>query len=84
MGGFLMGFFMGVLLLTNDDVDETGEKLLPWYSNLARVIALVLGVLWLCVMLIVLFKNEDGNSVCTWCRYLDCFDTPWWTCPDSH
>jgi hypothetical protein len=83
MGGFFMGFLLGVLFLTNDECDEDGRRLLPWYSNIARIISFVLALLWLISMLIILFKTENGNSVCSWCKYLDCFDTSWWTCPDQ-
>jgi membrane associated rhomboid family serine protease len=83
MGGFLMGFLLGVLLLTNDEMDDSGKRLLPWYSNMARVIALSLSLLWMISMLIILFKTGNGNVLCSWCKYLDCFNTPWWTCPDQ-
>jgi hypothetical protein len=75
-----MGFLLGIIILSNDEVDVSGNRLLPWYSNIARAIALGTSLLWIITMLIVLF-SADRHSFCQWCRYIDCFDSALWTCP---
>eukprot|EP00475_Leptophrys_vorax_P009297 TRINITY_DN16162_c0_g1_i1.p1 TRINITY_DN16162_c0_g1~~TRINITY_DN16162_c0_g1_i1.p1 ORF type:complete len:375 (+),score=89.16 TRINITY_DN16162_c0_g1_i1:81-1205(+) len=81
IGGLVSGFFLGLILLTNTDRDEKGKRLVPCYSKLVTVLAAVALVVWFLVMFSLLYANTNGNTYCAFCKYFDCVETPWWTCP---
>jgi membrane associated rhomboid family serine protease len=83
IGGLICGFMLGLILLTNTLRDERGKRLVPWYSKLITVLAAVALVVWFLVLFSLLYSNKNGNQYCPYCKYLDCVDTPWWTCPSA-
>jgi len=81
IGGLVCGFFMGMILMTNNERDERGKRLVPCCSRLISVLAAVALVTWFLVLFALLYANKNGNAYCTYCKYLDCVDTSYWTCP---
>lgn len=82
IGGLVAGFLLGLMLLTNNERDESGKRLLPWYSSALVILASIATFAWFVAMFALLYSNKNGNSYCTWCHYLDCvvINSSWWTC----
>lgn len=50
------------------------------YQLILLIIAFLLLVSGLVVGFVFLLRGVDGNEHCSWCHYLSCFPTPFWTC----
>jgi membrane associated rhomboid family serine protease len=81
LGGLICGFLLANISLTHDIRDYDGKRILiPRYSKILTVISAILVLLWIIVMFSLLYSNSNANQACTWCKYLDCVDTQWWSC----
>ncbi|WZZ91939.1 hypothetical protein YC2023_120518 [Brassica napus] len=50
------------------------------YQYILWLLSLALLIAGFVVALVLLFKGEDGNDHCHWCRYLSCIPTSRWSC----
>jgi len=87
LAGFITGSAVGYIVLirkrvyTNRSGNERAKELtscqkLLMFSSAAFIVMeiLVLAVLW---------GEADVYSQCEWCKYLQCFDTPFWDCSQT-
>merc|ERR1719321_794396 len=44
------------------------------------MIAAVVLFLLMCVGLYMLYTDVDAYGWCTWCKHIQCVETPWWSC----
>jgi hypothetical protein len=56
---------------------------LQWYGECFAVIGAVLLIGWLSFGFFFLYSARDAYEWCTFCKYLSCLPTPWWTCPSN-
>ncbi|XP_009122358.1 RHOMBOID-like protein 3 isoform X1 [Brassica rapa] len=92
VGGFLTGFLLGFVLLARPQFKWLARENMPQgrrltskykpYQYLLWLLSLALLVLGFVMALVLLFKGEDGNDHCRWCRYLRCIPTSRWNCDD--
>ncbi|KAH0861366.1 hypothetical protein HID58_089627 [Brassica napus] len=92
VGGFLTGFLLGFVLLARPQFKWLARENMPQgrrltskykpYQYLLWLLSLALLVLGFVMALVLLFKGEDGNDHCRWCRYLRCIPTSRWSCDD--
>uniref|UniRef100_A0A1J3DX41 RHOMBOID-like protein n=1 Tax=Noccaea caerulescens TaxID=107243 RepID=A0A1J3DX41_NOCCA len=86
VGGFLTGFFLGFLLLARPQFKWLARQNMPLrskykpYQYLLWLLSLALLIAGFVVALLMLFRGEDGNDHCHWCRYLRCIPTSSWSC----
>lgn len=71
-GGLLLGF---VVLLHTDARGELRSK-----QVVGAVLSAITYVLLLGAGLLVLYFRIELLQLCTWCKYMSCVPTPWWTC----
>lgn len=81
LGGLVCGFLMGNILLTNNMHDEKGKRLLPCYSKLLTLLSALGLIVWFVTLFGLLYGNKNAYQYCSFCKYLDCVPTPYWTCP---
>ncbi|KAA3456266.1 RHOMBOID-like protein 3 [Gossypium australe] len=89
-GGFITGFLLGFVLLSRPQFGWLERQNLPAgtlikskykpYQYVLWLVSLVLLVVGLTVALVMLFRGENGNDHCRWCRYLSCVSTSRWDC----
>ncbi|KAJ0266200.1 RHOMBOID-like protein 3 [Hirschfeldia incana] len=89
VGGFLTGFLLGFLLLARPQIkwfsrkhmsqDRRTSKYKP-YQYILWLLSLALLIVGFVVALMLLFRGEDGNDHCHWCRYMRCVPTSGWSC----
>ncbi|CAH8312763.1 unnamed protein product [Eruca vesicaria subsp. sativa] len=89
VGGFLTGFLLGFVLLARPQIRWFAREHMPQgrriskykpYQYILWLLSLALLVLGFVVASVLLFKGEDGNDHCHWCRYLRCIPTSRWSC----
>ncbi|KAJ1693442.1 hypothetical protein LUZ63_010140 [Rhynchospora breviuscula] len=90
IGGFMTGFLLGFVLLVRPRFGWYESRMLPHerkprskymaYQWILAAIAFCLFVVGFSVGLTMLFKGENANERCHWCRYLSCVPTSRWTC----
>ncbi|CAN6866322.1 unnamed protein product [Brassica oleracea] len=90
VGGFLTGFFLGFLLMARPQIKWLERQHMPQgrrltskykpYQYILWLLSLALLIAGFVVALVLLFKGEDGNDHCHWCRYLSCIPTSRWSC----
>ncbi|KAL0752170.1 hypothetical protein Bca101_034173 [Brassica carinata] len=90
VGGFLTGFFLGFLLMARPQIKWLERQHMPQgrrltskykpYQYILWLLSLALLIARFVVALVLLFKGEDGNDHCHWCRYLSCIPTSRWSC----
>ncbi|KAF8115582.1 hypothetical protein N665_0025s0050 [Sinapis alba] len=90
VGGFLTGFLLGFLLLARPQIKWFAREQMPQgrrptpkyklYQYILWLLSLALLLVGFVVALVLLFKGEDGNDHCHWCRYLRCIPTSGWSC----
>ncbi|KAG2262848.1 hypothetical protein Bca52824_069927 [Brassica carinata] len=90
VGGFLTGFLLGFLLLARPQIKWFAREHMPQgrcvtpkympYQYILWLLSLALLIVGFVVALVLLFKGEDGNDHCHWCRYLSCIPTSGWSC----
>ncbi|KAG8374870.1 hypothetical protein BUALT_Bualt10G0040500 [Buddleja alternifolia] len=90
IGGFLTGFLLGFVLLVRPQFGWSGRQHGPAhtivkskysvYQYVFWIVATILLVVGFTVGLVMLFKGENGNDKCSWCRYLSCVPTSRWSC----
>ncbi|XP_033137915.1 RHOMBOID-like protein 3 [Brassica rapa] len=90
VGGFLTGFFLGFLLMARPQIKWLERQHMPQgrrltskykpYQYILWLLSLALLIAGFLVALVLLFKGEDGNDHCHWCRYLSCIPTSRWSC----
>lgn len=81
LGGFVGGFLMGSIVLIDPHHNYGYQtKTKPWYSTVLILLSSVCIILWFIVLSWIFIWNSDPNRICSWCRYLDCIETPFWTC----
>ncbi|KAL0709132.1 hypothetical protein Bca4012_016110 [Brassica carinata] len=92
LGGFLAGFLLGFVLLARPQFKwlarehiVQGRRLTSKYKPyqyILWILSLALLIAWFVVALVMLFRGEDGNDHCRWCRYLRCIPTSRWSCEE--
>ncbi|XP_010423236.1 PREDICTED: RHOMBOID-like protein 3 [Camelina sativa] len=92
VGGFLTGFLLGFILLARPQFKWLAREHMPQgtplrykykpYQYLLCLLSLALLIAWFVVTLMMLFRGENGNDHCRWCRYLRCVPTSRWSCDD--
>ncbi|CAH9077508.1 unnamed protein product [Cuscuta epithymum] len=90
IGGFLSGFFLGFVLLLRPQfgwperldlpADARMKSKFNIYQYVLFVVALILLIIGFVVGLVMLYKGENANDRCKWCRYLSCVPTSRWQC----
>ncbi|CAH2073725.1 unnamed protein product [Thlaspi arvense] len=90
VGGFLSGFLLGFILLARPQFRWLARDHMPQgtrltskykpYQYLLWLLSLALLIAGFVVALLMLFRGEDGNDHCRWCRYLRCIPTSRWSC----
>ncbi|KAI7988576.1 RHOMBOID-like protein 3 [Camellia lanceoleosa] len=90
IGGFLSGFLLGFLLLLRTQfgwpehqhlqADARVKSKHTIFKYLLLVVALVLLIVGFTLGLAMLFRGENGNDHCSWCRYVSCVPTLRWNC----
>ncbi|ESQ40661.1 hypothetical protein EUTSA_v10014021mg [Eutrema salsugineum] len=90
VGGFLSGFLLGFVLLARPQFRWLAREHMPQgtrltskykpYQYLLWLLSLTLFIAGFVVALLMLFRGEDGNHHCSWCRYLRCIPTSRWSC----
>jgi membrane associated rhomboid family serine protease len=75
IGGVLLGFPL-LIYLWNGPKDGCSTRQAVGGAvgavGFAVIFVLVLGLL---------IAGVNASSFCTWCRYISCVPSPWWTCP---
>ncbi|CAH8295776.1 unnamed protein product [Eruca vesicaria subsp. sativa] len=93
LGGFLVGFLLGFVLLARpqfkwlarEHMQPQGRRLTSKYKPYQYILwllSLALLITGFVMALVMLFRGEDGNDHCHWCRYLRCIPTSRWSCED--
>ncbi|KAL0672353.1 hypothetical protein Bca4012_000333 [Brassica carinata] len=92
LGGFVVGFLLGFVLLARPRFKWLAREHIPEgrhltskykpYQYILRLISLALLISGFVVALVMLFRGEEGNDHCRWCRYLRCIPTSKWSCED--
>ncbi|CEP01356.1 hypothetical protein PBRA_001962 [Plasmodiophora brassicae] len=83
IGGFIGGVLFSMVCLSRFQTIR-GQ---PWLKYNSRTLALcvafaVLALAYAGGLAYLLFVSKvHGYTICPWCRYLDCWETSWWTCP---
>ncbi|XAR55041.1 hypothetical protein NMG60_11030417 [Bertholletia excelsa] len=90
IGGFLTGFLLGFVLLPRPQsgweesrhhrADALAKSKHTVYQYVLWVVALVLLIVGFIVGLVMLFRGENANKWCSWCRYFSCVPTTRWNC----
>ncbi|KAL4325689.1 hypothetical protein GQ457_11G032510 [Hibiscus cannabinus] len=90
IGGFLVGFLLGFVLLPRPQLEWLVRRSLPGgtrskskykpYQYVLWLVSAVLLVSGFGVALVMLFRGENGNDHCHWCHYLSCVPTSTWDC----
>ncbi|KFK25119.1 hypothetical protein AALP_AA8G068200 [Arabis alpina] len=90
LGGFLSGFLLGFVLLPRPQFKWLVREHIPQgrrlrskykpYQYILWLLSLTLLIAGFAVSLVLLFRGEDGNDHCHWCRYLRCIPTSRWSC----
>ncbi|KAE8722479.1 homeobox-leucine zipper protein ANTHOCYANINLESS 2-like isoform X1 [Hibiscus syriacus] len=85
IGGLVTGFFLGFVLLSRPQSGQFEQQNLPAgtpfkskykpYQYALGLVSLVLLVVGFTVALVMLFRGENGNDHCRWCRLLTCVTT---------
>ena len=80
VGGAIAGFLLGSILLVMPNRDIDGDRIQPWYADALKVVSAILLVLWFGLLSYFLVLERDAHEWCSFCRYVSCVDTPWWSC----
>lgn len=93
IGGFIVGFLAGFVLLMQPQCDYVKSSVLPGYTAQAQgkskhksyqyillVIALIILIAGMSVVMVLVLRGVDGNKKCSWCHYLSCVPTSKWNC----
>lgn len=93
IGGFLSGLLLGFVLLLRPQFGWLQRRHRPAEGpvkskyNICQyfllVIALILFIIGFTVGLVMLFRGENANERCKWCRYLSCIPTSRWRCEEN-
>ena len=79
LGGLIGGLCLGFAILIR--VDDFG------HVRLRQLVMGVVGLITYCVLLIggilLLWYGQRGSQFCSWCSYLACVPSPWWSCAAS-
>lgn len=78
VGGFLLGFLAGVAILPKPK--PGGDDGLSMHQKGLQVMSGVAVLALLIASLLVLYTGSDVLARCSWCSYISCVDTPWWSC----
>jgi hypothetical protein len=63
--------------------DSLKRKTYVWYGECLAIVCGIALLTWLGGAFYVLYSNVDAYEWCSWCKYLSCLPTPWWTCPSA-
>ncbi|GMH09420.1 hypothetical protein Nepgr_011261 [Nepenthes gracilis] len=90
IGGFLTGLLLGFVLLVRPQFGWSERHQLPEHARVISkymiyqyvlfLVALALLIVGFSVILVMVFRGEDGNEHCRWCHYLSCMPTSKWNC----
>ncbi|XP_039050842.1 RHOMBOID-like protein 3 [Hibiscus syriacus] len=90
IGGLVTGFLLGFVLLSRPQYGSLESQNLPAgtpfksnykpYQYALWLVSVVLLVVGLTVASVMLFRGENGNDHCRWCRYITCVSTSRWDC----
>ncbi|PKA52770.1 hypothetical protein AXF42_Ash001751 [Apostasia shenzhenica] len=87
VGGFIVGFLLGFVLLIRPQFDWIEGQSHPKYKFYQRLLWMM-GILMLItgcrfvIGIVLLFKGVNGSEHCHWCGYLNCVPTSKWSCGD--
>ncbi|RDX62878.1 RHOMBOID-like protein 2, partial [Mucuna pruriens] len=94
IGGFLVGFLLGFILLPRPQFGWLEQRRLPAgarlkskykaYQYVLWIVSLLLLIAGLSTALVMLFRGEKGYDHCHWCRYLTCVPTSKWECSNDN
>lgn len=93
IGGFLTGFLLGFILLPRPQFVWIERRNLPadvhvkskykGYQYVLWLVSLVLLIVGTSMVLVMLFRGENGNHHCHWCHYLSCVPSSRWKCGET-
>lgn len=93
IGGFIVGFLAGFVLLMQPHVKYTalpgftaptlGKSKHKSYQYILMVIALIILIAGMSVVMVLVLRGVDGNKKCSWCHYLSCVPTSKWNCDST-
>ncbi|KAL5195179.1 RHOMBOID-like protein 2 [Glycine soja] len=93
IGGFLVGFLLGFILLPRPQFSWLEQRRLPAgvgmkskykaHQYVLWIVSLILLIAGLSTALVMLFRGEKGYDHCHWCRYLTCVPTSKWECSND-
>ncbi len=75
IGGTLLGFPLLIYLW--------GGAKMKTRQAVSAVLASVGFVLLFVIVTALLYLGVNASSFCTYCHYVSCVPSPWWTCPSS-
>ncbi|CAN0399021.1 unnamed protein product [Discosporangium mesarthrocarpum] len=88
IGGIIMGFLLGLVLLVQKREDDKGELVnKKCYQVTLQGLAVVAVPAVLIVFFALLYSGNDPSSWCEWCDRISCVefprgDSPWWRCDE--
>lgn len=93
VGGFISGFLLGFVLLMRPQFGYVSRNNAPIgypiytsrrkhkiYQYVLWIVGAILLVVGFAVGLTMLFRGENGYEHCSWCHYLSCVPTRFWSC----
>lgn len=97
IGGFIVGFLAGFVLLMLPRRDNIGYTSMPpgytgksrrklkykGYQCVLMITSLIILIAGITVVLVLVLRGVDGNKKCSWCHYLSCVPTSKWDCNSS-
>ncbi|XP_016463031.1 inactive RHOMBOID-like protein 8 [Nicotiana tabacum] len=98
IGGFMSGFLLGFVLLFRPqqeklacnkggifefDAKHIVKRRKTLDKPVQRGVVLVIFALLLAGIIIAVLHRVDANKYCSWCHYLDCVPSKWWSCTDK-
>ncbi|KAK9270653.1 hypothetical protein L1049_026235 [Liquidambar formosana] len=98
IGGFISGFLIGFVLLFSPQLRQASQKKSSLFDYRVkrsiklklkldrpalRSVCLVLFAIILAGCLVAVLHGVNVNQYCSWCQYIDCVPSKWWSCNDK-
>ncbi|KAL9368005.1 hypothetical protein Peur_039204 [Populus x canadensis] len=93
IGGFLSGFFLGFVFLIRPQFKWINQKACPpgyiappakskhkAYQYVLWVVSLIVIIIGFTLGMVALLRGVNVNDHCSWCHYLSCVPTSFWSC----